>query len=92
MMNFNELCDKITDKGFRKSTVGRPFFDEEGNELKVYDFEHRKKLDMFSVYLDEFGAVKYVEFTKVEFDQATKKFSQNVHRYENDKYLKKFLG
>jgi hypothetical protein len=62
------------------------------NELKVYDFEHRKKLDMFSVYLDEFGAVKYVEFTKVEFDQATKKFNQNVHRYENDKYLKKFLG
>ena len=92
MMNFNELCDKITDKGFRKSTVGRPFFDEEGNELKVYDFEHRKKLDMVSVYLDEFGLVKLVEYTKINFDPQTRGLSQKVTRFDNDTALFKFLA
>ena len=67
-------------------------YDEEDNIIKVYDFEHRKKLDMFSVYLDEFGQVLYAEYTKVEFNQQTKKFSQQVTKLTSDKAIEKFLG
>lgn len=92
MMSFSQLSEKISDKGFRRCTSARTIYDEDGNTIKVYDFEHRKKLDMFSVYLDEFGVVLYAEFTKVDFDQQTKKFSQQVTRFDNDIKLNKYLG
>ena len=92
MYNFNQLSDKISNKGFRRSTAARTMYDEEDNIIKVYDFEHRKKLDMFSVYLDEFGQVLYAEYTKVEFNQQTKKFSQQVTKLTSDKAIEKFLG
>jgi len=92
MMNFNQISDKISASGFRRSTTARTMYDDEGNLQKVYDFEHRKKLDMFSVYTDEFGAVLYAEYTKVSFDQQTKKFSQQVHRVNDMKELMRFLG
>ena len=90
-MNFNQISDKISANGFRRSTTARTMYDDEGNLQKVYDFEHRKKLDMFSVYTDEFGAVLYAEYTKVNFDQQTKKFSQQVHRINDMKELSRFL-
>lgn len=92
MYNFNQLSDKISNKGFRRSTAARTMYDEEGNTIKVYDFEHRRKLDMFSVYLDEFGQVLYAEYTKVEFNQQTKKYSQQVTKLTSDKAIEKFLG
>ena len=92
MMSFNQMSDKISDKGYRRSTAARNIYDEDGNTIKVYDFEHRRKLDMFSVYLDEFGIVLYAEFTKVTFDQQTKKFSQQVTRIDNAIMLNKYLG
>ena len=92
MYNFNQLSDKISNKGFRRSTAARTMYDEEGNTIKVYDFEHRRKLDMFSVYLDEFGQVLYAEYTKVEFNQQTKKFSQQVTKLATDKMIEKFLA
>lgn len=91
-MNFNQINDKISANGFRKSTTVRKMYDEEGNLQQVYDFEHRRKMDMFSVYLDEFGAVLYAEYTKVNFDQQTKKFSQQVHRIDNMKELARYIG
>lgn len=91
-MNFNQLSDKISERGFRRSTAPRAFYDVDGNERKVYDFEHRRKLDMFSVYVDEFGIVESVEFTKVTFDQTTKKFSQKVTKITNTNELNKYLG
>lgn len=91
MMNFNQVSDKISEKGYRRSTAARKMYDEDGNLQQVYDFEHRKRLDMFSIYLDEFGSVLYVEFTKVNFDQQTKKFSQQVSRIDNMKELMRFL-
>lgn len=91
-MNFEQLNDKISSKGYRRTTTARAFYDENGNELKVYDYEHRKKLDMFSVYLNEYGSVEYAEFTKVDFDQVTRKFSQQVKRAKDTQSILKLLG
>lgn len=91
MMNLNQLTDKISAKGFRRSTAPRKYYDEEGMEKQVYDFEHRKRLDMFSVYIDEFGMVDGIEFTKVSFDQNTKRFSQQVFKINNASELNKYL-
>lgn len=90
-MNFKQISDKISANGYRRSTTARKMYDDEDNLQLVYDFEHRKRLDMFSVYTDEFGAVLYAEFTKVSFDQQTKKFSQQVHRINDMKELARFL-
>lgn len=91
-MNFQQLNKKILDKNFRRTTYARTIYDEEGNTIKVYDFEHRKKLDMFSVYLDEFDQVLYAEYTKVDFNQQTKKFNQQVTRLTNNAMIEKFLA
>ena len=92
MYNFNQLSDKISNKGFRRNAAARTMYDEEGNTIKVYDFEHRRKLDMFSVYLDEFGQVLYAEYTKVDFNQQTKKYSQQVTKLTNNTMIEKYLG
>ena len=90
-MNFNQISDKISANGYRRNATARKMYDEEGNLQQIYDFEHRKKLDMFSVYTDEFGVVLYVEYTKVSFDQQTKKFSQQVYRISDMKELSRFI-
>ena len=87
MYNFNQLSDKISNKGFRRNTVARTMYDEE-----VYDFEHRRKLDMFSVYLDEFDQVLYAEYTKVDLNQQTKKYSQQVTKLTSNAMIEKFLA
>lgn len=92
MYNFNQLSDKISNKGFRRNTVARTMYDEEGNAIKVYDFEHRRKLDMFSVYLDEFDQVLYAEYTKVDLNQQTKKYSQQVTKLTSNAMIEKFLA
>ena len=92
MMNFNQVSDKISANGFRRSTTARKMYDEEGNLQQIYDFEHRKKLDMFSVYLDEFDQVLYAEYTKVDFNQQTKKFSQQVTKLTTNAMVEKFLA
>lgn len=92
MMNFQQLNKKILDKNFRRTTYARTINDEEGNIIKVYDFEHRKKLDMFSVYLDEFDQVLYAEYTKVDFNQQTKKYTQQVTKLTNNAMVEKFLA
>lgn len=92
MYNFNQLSDKISSKGFRRNTVARTMYDEEGNTIKVYDFEHRRKLDMFSVYLDEFDQVLYAEYTKVDLNQQTKKYSQQVTKLTSNAMIEKFLA
>ena len=90
-MNFNQVNDKISANGYRRNATARKMYDEEGNLQQIYDFEHRKKLDMFSVYTDEFGAVLYAEYTKVSFDQQTRKFSQQVYRINDMKELSRFV-
>ena len=92
MYNFNQLSDKISNKGFRRNTVARTMYDEEGNTIKVYDFEHRRKLDMFSVYLDECDQVLYAEYTKVDLNQQTKKYSQQVTKLTSNAMIEKFLA
>lgn len=92
MYNFNQLSDKISNKGFRRNTVARTMYDEEGNTIKVYDFEHRRKLDMFSVYLDEFDQVLYAEYTKVDLNQQTKKYSQQVTKLTSNAMIEKYLA
>ena len=91
-MNFNQISDKVSANGFRRCTRTHEMRDDEGNLIQIIDFEHRKKLDMFSVYLDEFGGVLYAEYTKVNFDQQTRKFSQKVTRIENMKELAHLIG
>ena len=90
-MTFKQISDKITEKGFRRSTVARKLYDKDGNLQQIYDFEHRKKLDMVSVYQDEFGAVLYVEYTKINFNHQTSKFTQQVTRINDMKELARFL-
>jgi hypothetical protein len=92
MMNFNQTNDKISANGYRRNATARKMYDDAGNLQLIYDYEHRKKLDMFSVYTDEFGAVLYVEFTKVSFNPQTRKFSQQVHRVNDMKELMRFLA
>lgn len=92
MYNFNQLSDKISNKGFRRNAAARTMYDEEGNTIKVYDFEHRRKLDMFSVYLDESGQVLYAEYTKVDFNLQTKKYSQQVTKLTSNSMIEKYLA
>ena len=92
MMQFKQINDKATEKGFRRNTSARKIYDDEGNFQQVFDFEHRRKLDLISVYEDEFGAVLYVEYTKVSFNQQAKKYSQQVSRIDNMKELMRFLA
>ena len=66
--------------------------DETGAETKIYDYEHKRKLDMFSVYVDENGAVESVEFTKVGFNFETKQYSQSVTTITNIKELSQMLA
>jgi len=92
MLNFTQITEKASSKGFRKGTSCRSFFDENGKLMKVYDFEHRKKLDMFSVYVDEFNAVQYAELTKVSFNPATGKYTQDITKLNNTKDLLRFFA
>lgn len=91
-MNFQQVSDKISERGFRRSTTARKVYDDNYVCHKIYDFEHRKRLDMFSVYLSEEGALEQIEFTKVSFNPETKKYSQQVSRIDNMKELMRVLG
>ena len=92
MLNFEQLNEKISGKGFRRTTTARPIDDGRGGTLKVYDYEHQKKLDMFSVYLDEYDSVVEVEYTKIAFNRETGKYQQNVISIKDFKELNKVLA
>lgn len=92
MMTFKQLSLKLYDKNYRRNTSARMTEDENGNLVKIYDFEHKRRLDMFSVYLDEFDQVLYAEFTKVELNRSTNKFSQQVTKLTNNAMIEKFLA
>ena len=78
-MNFEQVNEKISANGYRRHAGTRTMYDEEtGTEMKVYDYEHKRRLDMFSVYVNEFGGVESVEFTRVDFNRETGKYSQAV--------------
>ena len=79
MMNFEQVDEKISKNGYRRHTGVRSITDEEtGITQKIYDYEHRRKLDMFSVYVNEYGSVDSIEFTRVNFNRETGKYSQAV--------------
>lgn len=92
MLNLNQLTEKISNKGYRRNAHTRTMFDDNGNRITIYDFEHRKKLDMFTVYVKDTGEVKSVEFTKVNFDRETRKFSQNVIEITDTHKLLQYLA
>jgi hypothetical protein len=93
MLNFNQLSEKISGKGYRRNATARHLYNEEdGTTTTIYDFEHRKKLDMFTVYLNEAGAVELVEFTKVDFNPETKRYQQTVTEIRDTATLNKYLG
>ena len=91
-MTYKQITDKIYEKGFHRCTVAHDCEDSDGMPLKVFDFEHKRRLDKFSIYLDEFDEVKYVEFTKVTFNPNTERYTQNVTRITNNEVLKKYLA
>ena len=92
-MNFEQVNEKISSNGYRRHTGVRLAYDEvTGAETKIYDYEHKRKLDMFSVYVNEQGAVESVEFTKVGFNLATKQYSQAVTTITNIKDLSRALA
>lgn len=92
-MNFEQVNEKISKNGYRRHAGTRTIYDEEtGNEMKVYDYEHRRKLDMFSIYVNEFGGVESVEFTKVDFNRETGKYSQAVKVITNFNELNRVLA
>ena len=93
MMNFEQVSEKISANGYRRRTGTSEMYNEEdGSTLKIYDFEHRKRQDTFSVYVNEYGSVEYIEFTKVDFNRETGKYSQEVRRIENLQSLNRYLG
>lgn len=92
-MIFNQVNDKISENGYRRHASTRSMYDETtGTEMKIYDYEHKRKLDMFSVYVNEFGGVETVEFTKVDFNRETKKYSQSVKVITNINELNRALA
>ena len=91
MLSINNLTGKFSEAGYRRNAYPRTISDNEGNPIKVYDFEHKRSYDMFSVYLDENDNVLFIEFTKVDCDRVTHKFSQKVTRIDSEKLLGKFL-
>lgn len=91
-MNFEQVDSKISKNGYRRHAGTRTEFDEEtGTTMKVYDYEHKRKLDMFSVYVNEYGSVESVEFTRVNFDREAKKYSQKVQTITNLNDLNKIF-
>lgn len=93
MMNFEQVNEKISNNGYRRHTGVRSVYDEDsGVTQKIYDYEHKRKLDMFSVYVNEFGGVESVEFTRVDFNRETGKYSQSVKIVNNISELNRILG
>lgn len=93
MMNFEQVDEKISKNGYRRHTGVRAITDEEtGITQKIYDYEHRRKLDMFSVYVNEYGSVDSIEFTRVNFNRETGKYSQAVTVISNLNDLNKSLA
>ena len=93
MMNFEQVDKKISKNGYRRHTGVRTITDEEtGITQKIYDYEHRKKLDMFSVYVNEYGSVDSIEFTRVSFNRETGNYSQVVTVISNLNELNKSLA
>ena len=93
MMNFEQVDEKISKNGYRRHTGVRTITDEEtGITQKIYDYEHRRKLDMFSVYVNEYGSVDSIEFTRVNFNRETGKYSQAVTTIKNLNELNKSLA
>ena len=93
MMNFEQVDTKITNCGYRRHAGTRmEYNDVTDTTQKVYDYEHRKKLDMFSVYTNEAGSVVCIEFTKVTFDLETRRYTQKVTTIESITELNKFLS
>jgi hypothetical protein len=92
-MNFEQVDEKISKNGYRRHTGVRSITDDEtGLTQKIYDYEHRRKLDMFSVYVNEYGSVDSIEFTRVNFNRETKKHSQAVTTIKNMNELNKSLA
>lgn len=93
MMNFEQVNEKISSNGYRRHTGVRTMYDDEtGAETKIYDYEHKRKLDMFSVYVNEYGSVDSIEFTRVGFNRETGKYSQVVTTIKNLSELNKSLA
>lgn len=65
MMSFEKLNEMVSNRGFRRSTTAKTLREGKYEGLKAYDYRHRKKYDTFSIYVDEFGAVKFSEYTEV---------------------------
>lgn len=77
-MNLQNVCDLLSQKGFRKGVSARPT--DEG--LKVIDYNPRgKRTDMFSVYVNSLGSVEYVEYTKLKWDNQTRRYVPVVTKY-----------
>ena len=90
--NFTQINEMISNAGYRRSTAARKIYTEDENVLLVYDYEHRRKYDMFSVYLDEDKNVQYAEFTKVTQDKETRKLTSQVFCINNINDLNKYIG
>ena len=90
--NFTQINEMISNAGYRRSTTARKIYTEDENVLLVYDYEHRRKYDMFSVYLDEDKNVQYAEFTKVTQDKETRKLTSQVFCINNINDLNKYIG
>lgn len=92
MMNFTQLNDKISAKGFRKRTSAQMIYGNGGEPLKVIDYDHPRKDDIVSLYLNEAGSVVYAEYTKVVYDRMAHKFSQSVMRADGIQQFNSYLG
>lgn len=92
MFNFEKLSERISASGYRRKATSRKEYDEETGLFRtIYDFEHRRKLDLVSVVMDENGLLDYIEITNVDFDKETRKYKQSVHRLTDTSQLQKYI-
>lgn len=74
-MNLKNVCDILSEKGFRKATSNR--YSDDG--LQIIDYNPRgKRMDMFTVYVNEYGSVEYVEYTKCKWNETTRRYTPVV--------------
>lgn len=68
-MNLNSVTERLNSLGFRKSTVTKSY-----TGYTILDFyKSNKCMDMYSAYVNDDGAVEYVEFTKIKWNDKEKR-------------------
>ena len=86
MMNFSSVLNKLSVKGYRQR--GKSY----DNGLTIIDYEHPKKNEMYALFVDEFGSVKYIEQTIIKWDSNIGRYAPVITTIKNLADFNKIIG